>query len=147
TVVGNNLVNGQVTKSRLWLVDWAGSERAGKTGAEGDRLKEAKNINKSLTITQCNFWHRKHVTFLTGIRTSHVLQGSLGGDSKTLMFVQISPSRADLRETISSLRFARDTRVVERVPARKQTGRKQTSRVIICFKTRQKKKKQGYYVS
>lgn len=31
------------------LVDLAGSEKVGKTGATGDRLKEAANINKSLS--------------------------------------------------------------------------------------------------
>lgn len=31
------------------LVDLAGSERAGETGATGKRLKEAANINKSLS--------------------------------------------------------------------------------------------------
>ena len=35
--------------SRISLVDLAGSERANKTGAQGDRLKEGSNINKSLT--------------------------------------------------------------------------------------------------
>ena len=31
------------------LVDLAGSEKVGKTGATGDRLKEASQINKSLS--------------------------------------------------------------------------------------------------
>lgn len=35
--------------SILNLVDLAGSEKVGKTGASGDRLKEASNINKSLS--------------------------------------------------------------------------------------------------
>lgn len=35
--------------SKISLVDLAGSERADKTGAQGDRLKEGSNINKSLT--------------------------------------------------------------------------------------------------
>ena len=38
-----------VKVSRLSLIDLAGSERANKTGASGDRLKEGSNINKSLT--------------------------------------------------------------------------------------------------
>lgn len=32
------------------LVDLAGSEKVGKTGATGDRLKEAGQINKSLSV-------------------------------------------------------------------------------------------------
>jgi kinesin family protein 1 len=35
--------------SKISLVDLAGSERANSTGAEGQRLKEGANINKSLT--------------------------------------------------------------------------------------------------
>ena len=49
TVTGSNLVTGQRTLSYMWLVDLAGSERVGETGVEGDRLVEAKFINKSLS--------------------------------------------------------------------------------------------------
>ena len=35
--------------SKICLVDLAGSERANATGAKGDRLREAANINKSLS--------------------------------------------------------------------------------------------------
>lgn len=48
-VRAKNLLNGECTKSKLWLVDLAGSERLGKTDAQGDRLKEAQNINRSLS--------------------------------------------------------------------------------------------------
>jgi kinesin family protein C2/C3 len=48
-VKGENLVNGESTKSKLWLIDLAGSERVAKTDAQGERLKEAQNINKSLS--------------------------------------------------------------------------------------------------
>lgn len=44
-----NLMNGECTKSKLWLVDLAGSERLAKTEVQGDRLKEAQNINRSLS--------------------------------------------------------------------------------------------------
>jgi kinesin family member C2/C3 len=42
-------MNGECTKSKLWLIDLAGSERVAKTDAQGERLKEAQNINKSLS--------------------------------------------------------------------------------------------------
>lgn len=48
-VRGKNLISGECTKSKLWLVDLAGSERLAKTDAQGERLKEAQNINRSLS--------------------------------------------------------------------------------------------------
>ena len=48
-VRAKNLINGDCTRSKLWLVDLAGSERLVKTDAQGDRLKEAQNINRSLS--------------------------------------------------------------------------------------------------
>lgn len=72
---------------KLYLVDLAGSEKVGKTGAEGKRLDEAKNINKSLSALG------KVIFSLTDTKSSHVpyrdskltrvLQDSLGGNSKT----------------------------------------------------------------
>lgn len=48
-VKAKNLINGECTKSKLWLIDLAGSERLAKTDVQGDRLKEAQNINRSLS--------------------------------------------------------------------------------------------------
>lgn len=48
-VKAKNLITGECTKSKLWLVDLAGSERLAKTEVQGDRLKEAQNINRSLS--------------------------------------------------------------------------------------------------
>lgn len=42
-------MNNESTRSKLWLVDLAGSERIAKTEVQGDRLKEAQNINRSLS--------------------------------------------------------------------------------------------------
>nr|GEZ98852.1 kinesin-like protein KIN-14S [Tanacetum cinerariifolium] len=128
TVLGENLVNGKRTVSRIWLVDLAGSERAGKTGADAMRLKEASCINLSLsTLGEVIFALATKKSYIPYRRSklTRVLQSSLGGDCKTLMFVQISPSLADLGETLSSLRFARRARGVELGPARKETGGKQ----------------------
>ena len=36
-------------RGKLHLIDLAGSERIGRTNAQGDRLKEAQSINKSLS--------------------------------------------------------------------------------------------------
>lgn len=46
---GENLIDGQKTRSHLWMVVLAGSERVGKIDVEGERLKESQFINKSLS--------------------------------------------------------------------------------------------------
>lgn len=48
-VKGENLLNGECTRSKLWLIDLAGSERIAKTEVHGERLKETQNINRSLS--------------------------------------------------------------------------------------------------
>ncbi|BAT95053.1 hypothetical protein LR48_Vigan10g090000 [Vigna angularis] len=123
TVMGENLINGQRTKSHLWLVDLAGSERVGKTEAEGERLKESQFINKSLSalgdVISALASKSAHIPYRNS-KLTHMLQSSLGGDCKTLMFVQVSPSAADLGETLCSLNFATRVRGIEGGPARKQ---------------------------
>ncbi|GKV20670.1 hypothetical protein SLEP1_g30758 [Rubroshorea leprosula] len=123
TVKGENLINGQKTKSHLWLVDLAGSERVGKIEVEGERLKESQFINKSLSalgdVVSALASKTGHIPYRNS-KVTHMLQSSLGGDCKTLMFVQISPSTADLGETLCSLNFASRVRGIESGPARKQ---------------------------
>ncbi|XP_004495728.1 kinesin-like protein KIN-14S [Cicer arietinum] len=123
TVIGESLINGQKTRSHLWLVDLAGSERVGKTEAEGERLKESQFINKSLSalgdVISALASKASHIPYRNS-KLTHILQSSLGGDCKTLMFVQVSPSSADLGETLCSLNFASRVRGIESGPARKQ---------------------------
>ncbi|CAH8381986.1 unnamed protein product [Eruca vesicaria subsp. sativa] len=124
TVKGENLINGQKTRSHLWLVDLAGSERVGKVETEGERLKESQFINKSLSalgdVIAALASKTSHIPYRNS-KLTHMLQNSLGGDCKTLMFVQISPSSADQGETLCSLNFASRVRGIESGPARKQT--------------------------
>ncbi|XP_061371517.1 kinesin-like protein KIN-14Q [Gastrolobium bilobum] len=122
-VKGENLLNGEYTRSKLWLVDLAGSERVAKTEVQGDRLKETQNINRSLSalgdVISALATKSSHIPFRNS-KLTHLLQDSLGGDSKALMFVQISPNENDLSETICSLNFASRVRGIELGPAKKQ---------------------------
>ncbi|XP_074311562.1 kinesin-like protein KIN-14S [Silene latifolia] len=122
-VKGENLVNGQRTKSNLWLVDLAGSERVGRIEVEGERLKESQYINKSLSalgdVISALASKTSHIPYRNS-KLTHILQSSLGGDCKTLMFVQISPADTDLGETLCSLNFASRVKGIDHGPARKQ---------------------------
>ncbi|KAL6894004.1 hypothetical protein ACP4OV_008102 [Aristida adscensionis] len=123
TVRSEHLVTGQRSKSQIWLVDLAGSERVAKTEAEGYRLKESQFINKSLSalgdVISALASKSYHIPYRNS-KLTHLLQSSLGGDCKTIMFVQISPSSTDSGETLCSLNFASRVRAVEHGPARKQ---------------------------
>lgn len=123
TVTSEQLVTGERSRSHMWLVDLAGSERLAKTEVEGERLKEAKFINKSLSalgdVIAALASKNTHIPYRNS-KLTHLLQSSLGGDCKTLMFVQISPSSTDSGETLCSLNFASRVRAIEHGPARKQ---------------------------
>ena len=122
--------------SKISLVDLAGSERANSTGAQGARLKEGANINKSLTTLG------KVISALAEVSSSSSSSGSLyssmnnlkkganpvkkkpefipyrdsvltwllkenlGGNSKTAMLAAISPADINYDETLSTLRYA-----------------------------------------
>ena len=94
---------------KIYLVDLAGSERISKTGAQGETLKEAKNINKSLTtlglvINALTDGKSTHIPYRDS-KLTRILQESLGGNSKTSLIVTCSPSVFNEKETISTLRF------------------------------------------
>lgn len=74
-------------------MDLAGSEKVGKTGASGDRLDEAKTINKSLSalgnvINALTDGKSKHIPYRDS-RLTRVLQESLGGNAKTTLVLSL----------------------------------------------------------
>ena len=117
-----NKVTNTTLKGKLHLIDLAGSERVGKSGATGDRLKEAQAINKSLSalgdVIQARGEKKSHIPFRNSVLT-HLLSDSLSGDAKTLMLVNISPSLSSSEETFCSLNFAARVRSVELGQAKK----------------------------
>ncbi|KAM7274458.1 hypothetical protein ACFE04_016324 [Oxalis oulophora] len=118
---GRDLTSGTTLRGCMHLVDLAGSERVDKSEATGDRLKEAQHINKSLSalgdVIASLAQKNPHVPYRNS-KLTQLLQDSLGGQAKTLMFVHISPEADATGETISTLKFAERVASVELGAAR-----------------------------
>ncbi|NXB15823.1 KIF9 protein, partial [Rhagologus leucostigma] len=97
-------------KSKITLIDLAGSERLSKTGSEGQVRIEASYINKSLSFLEQLVIaladpKREHIPFRQS-KLTHVLKDSLGGNCNTVLVTNIYGEAAHVEETLSSLRFA-----------------------------------------
>ncbi|XP_073317006.1 kinesin-like protein KIN-14C [Primulina huaijiensis] len=113
---GTDLKGNSSIRSSLHLVDLAGSERVDRSEVTGDRLKEAQHINKSLSalgdVIFALAQNNAHVPYRNS-KLTQVLQSSLGGQAKTLMFVQLNPDIGSATESISTLKFAERVSGVE----------------------------------
>ena len=106
--------------SRLHLVDLAGSERQKYTNAQGQRIKEAGNINKSLSILgnvinaviEFNEGKTKFVPFRDS-KLTYYLKDSIGGNSKTVIIGNISQSYIQINETQSTLNFIQRAKMIK----------------------------------
>jgi kinesin family protein C2/C3 len=125
SVTGYNTISKASTTGKLTLVDLAGSERVSKTDASGERLVEAAAINKSLTclgqVFKALASSSPHIPYRNS-KLTHALQDSLGGDSKTAIFVNMSPLESNLSETHMTLKFGQNIRKIELGPATKKKG-------------------------
>lgn len=105
---------------KLNLVDLAGSERQAKTGAEGDRLKEATKINLSLSalgnvISALVDGKSSHIPYRDS-KLTRLLQDSLGGNAKTVMVANIGPASYNSDETVTTLRYANRAKNIKNKP-------------------------------
>ena len=105
---------------KLNLVDLAGSERQAKTGATGERLKEATKINLSLSalgnvISALVDGKTNHVPYRDS-KLTRILQDSLGGNTKTVMCANAGPAEYNYDETLSTLRYANRAKNIKNKP-------------------------------
>mmetsp|Transcript_19 Transcript_19/g.32 ORF Transcript_19/g.32 Transcript_19/m.32 type:complete len:797 (-) Transcript_19:150-2540(-) len=116
-LVQTDTKSGTTKTSKINLVDLAGSEMVRKTGATGDRLDEAKRINLSLSALG------KVINALTDGKSTHIpyrdskltrmLQESLGGNARTWLVINVSPSSFNAQETLSTLRFGSRAKAIQ----------------------------------
>mmetsp|Transcript_18435 Transcript_18435/g.22116 ORF Transcript_18435/g.22116 Transcript_18435/m.22116 type:complete len:824 (+) Transcript_18435:108-2579(+) len=112
--------SGTIRVGKLNLVDLAGSERQSKTGATGDRLKEATKINMSLSalgnvISSLVDGKSGHIPYRDS-KLTRLLQDSLGGNTKTVMVANMGPADYNFDETISTLRYANRAKNIKNKP-------------------------------
>ncbi|KAG7333220.1 hypothetical protein KOW79_003355 [Hemibagrus wyckioides] len=120
---GDNVLQdkNQVNVSQLCLVDLAGSERTSRTRAEGNRLREAGNINQSLmTLRTCIEVLRENQMCGTNkmvpyrdSKVTHLFKNYFDGEGKVRMVVCVNPKADDYEETMLVMRFAEMTQEVE----------------------------------
>lgn len=114
---------GTTSFGKLSLIDLAGSERINKSGVGGIGLQEAKNINSSLSclsdVISALSNNAKHVPYRNN-KLTQLMQDSLGGNAKTLMIVNISPSDYNAEESLMSLHYGTRAKLIKNTAKKKE---------------------------
>uniref|UniRef100_A0A8C2YX28 Kinesin-like protein n=1 Tax=Cyclopterus lumpus TaxID=8103 RepID=A0A8C2YX28_CYCLU len=105
-------LNPNVCVAKMSLIDLAGSERASATNAKGARLREGANINRSL-LALGNVINaladpkskKTHIPYRDS-KLTRLLKDSLGGNCRTVMIANISPSSKLYDDTHNTLKYA-----------------------------------------
>ncbi|CAL5197355.1 unnamed protein product [Lathyrus oleraceus] len=120
-IESTNLQSQSVARGKLSFVDLAGSERVKKSGSMGSQLKEAQSINKSLSalgdVISALSSGGQHTPYRNH-KLTMLMSDSLGGNAKTLMFVNVSPIESSLDETHNSLMYASRVRAIVNDPSK-----------------------------
>lgn len=130
-IESTNLQTQSIARGKLSFVDLAGSERVKKSGSAGNQLKEAQSINKSLSalgdVISALSSGNQHIPYRNH-KLTMLMSDSLGGNAKTLMFVNISPAESNLEETYNSLTYASRVRSIVNDPS-KNVSSKEVARL------------------
>lgn len=114
---------GKTNSGKLSLIDLAGSERAAKTEATPEQLKEANSINKSLSclgdVISALTDGDSYIPYRNN-KLTMLMQDSLGGNAKTLMFVNFSPADYNFDETNGSLTYAQRVKQIKNTAEKSQ---------------------------
>ncbi|KAJ1329260.1 kinesin family member C1 [Microdochium nivale] len=108
----------KVREGILNLIDLAGSESIGRSGATGDVAEEGRQINMSLThlgtvLKKLGEGVKKESVDFSSFTLTQLLKPSLGEKCRTLMFCMVSPLKENTKETINSLKFAENAQKVK----------------------------------
>lgn len=130
-IESTNLQTQSVARGKLSFVDLAGSERVKKSGSAGNQLKEAQSINRSLSalgdVISALSTGGQHIPYRNH-KLTMLMSDSLGGNAKTLMFVNVSPAESNLDETYNSLIYASRVRSIVNDP-NKNVSSKEVARL------------------
>ncbi|CAD8179404.1 unnamed protein product [Paramecium pentaurelia] len=117
----------QIIQSKFSLVDLAGSERASNTNNRGQRMVEGANINKSLlvlgnciqSLSEANEKGIKNpfIPFRNS-KLTRLLKDSLGGNCRTVMISNVTPSVSSFEETYNTLVYANRAKNIKTVANR-----------------------------
>lgn len=100
--------------------------RVKKSGSAGEALKEAQAINKSLSalgdVISALASEQQHIPYRNH-KLTMLMSDSLGGNAKTLMFVNVSPTDSNLDETQNSLTYATRVRTIKNDPTKSESNK------------------------
>lgn len=104
----SNWITKESMYSKLSLVDLAGSEGL-NVDSRGERVTDLLHVMKSLSAlgdVLSSLTSKKDTITYGNSRLTKILEDSLGGNSKTLLIVNICPNASNLSETLSALNFS-----------------------------------------
>ncbi|CAN0005535.1 unnamed protein product [Ectocarpus sp. 8 AP-2014] len=126
---------GEITRDgRLSLVDLSGSENIKRSGAVGDRAKEAAAIGQSLLalgrVIKALVKHAPHIPYRES-KLTRVLGDSLGGNAFTAIILNITPNNGMLEETLNTLTYAKTAQSVRNTPKQHIANKTPTEKATI----------------